>query len=160
MNGTAHWGRANGWIMFAQVALLNNLPENYPGRQKLIHLLLRQIVGVSRYQDSSGLWHQLLDKPASFLETSCSAMFVYSIAKAVNEGWIPKTYLDVAKKGWQGLETKINAKGEVENVCIGTNIHDDIAYYYTRPHPTEDPHVLGPVLLAGAELYKAVTAEK
>lgn len=157
MNGVAHWGRANGWLMFAQVALLNNLPENYPGRQNLIHLLLRQIVGVSRYQDPSGLWHQLLDKPDSYLETSCTAMFVYSIAKAVNEGWIPKRYLSIAKRGWQGLASKINARGAVEDVCIGTGIHDDIAFYYNRPHPTEDSHVFGPVLLAGAELYKAVS---
>lgn len=160
MNGVAHWGRANGWIMFAQVALLNNLPENYPGRKELIHLLLRQIVGISRYQDSSGLWHQLLDKPASFLETSCTAMFVYSIARAVNEGWIPKAYLKVAEKGWQGLETKITGQGTVENVCIGTNVSPYIAYYYNRPHPTDDPHALGPVLLAGSELYRAVSNEE
>ena len=159
MNGVAHWGRANGWLMLAQIALLNNLPEDYPGRQNLIHLLLRQIVGVSRYQDTSGLWHQLLDKPDSYLETSCTAMFVYSIAKAVNEGWIPKSYLSVAKKGWLGLETKINVKGAIENVCIGTGIQDDIAFYYNRPHPTEDSHAFGPVLLAGTELYKAISKE-
>lgn len=158
MNGVAHWGRANGWVMFAQVALLNNLPENYPGREELIHLLLRQIVGVSRYQDSSGLWHQLLDRPSSFPETSCTAMFVYSIARAVNEGWIPKVYLKIAGKGWQGLETKIAGDGTVEDVCIGTNVSPDIAYYYDRPHPADDPHALGPVLLAGSELYKAVSS--
>lgn len=156
MNGVAHWGRANGWIMMAQVALLNNLPENYPGREALVKSLQRQIVGVSRYQDSSGLWHQLLDRSDSFLESSASAMFVYSIARAVNEGWIPKTYLIVAEKGWSGLETKIDENGQVENVCVGTNVHDDINYYYTRPVKTEDPHALGPVLLAGSELYRAL----
>jgi rhamnogalacturonyl hydrolase YesR len=155
MNGVAHWGRANGWIMMAQVALLDHLPEDYPKRDELIHLLLRQIVGASRYQDQSGLWHQILDKPDSYLETSASAIFVYSIAKAVNEGWIPHSYLSVAKQGWKGLLTKINRYGEVENVSVGTAIEDDIHFYYTRPTELNELHALGPVLLAGSELIKA-----
>jgi rhamnogalacturonyl hydrolase YesR len=155
MNGVAHWGRANGWIMMAQVNLLQYLPESNPKRAELIHLLLRQIVGESRYQDNSGLWHQILDRPDSYLETSVTAMFVYSIAKAVNEGWIPDSYLSVAKRGWKGLLTKINKYGEVENVCIGTGIQDDIYFYYNRPKVLNDLHALGPVLLAGSELLKS-----
>jgi rhamnogalacturonyl hydrolase YesR len=154
MNGVAHWGRANGWIMMAQTNLLENLPENNPKRAELIHLLLRQIVGESRYQDPSGLWHQILDKPDSYLETSVTAMFVYSIAKAVNEGWIPHSYLSIAKQGWKGLLTKINKFGEIENVCVGTGIEDDINFYYTRPKELNNLHALGPVLLAGSELLK------
>src|SRR4030095_15401182 len=58
MNGVAHWGRCNGWVAMAQTELLDNLPANHPKRPELIKLLLRQIVGFSRYQDPSGLWHQ------------------------------------------------------------------------------------------------------
>jgi rhamnogalacturonyl hydrolase YesR len=155
MNGVAHWGRANGWIMMAQVALLEHLPKDYPKRQELIHLLLRQIVGASRYQDESGLWHQILNKPDSYLETSVTAMFVYSIAKAVNEGWIPHTYLSVAKKGWKGLKTKINKYGDVEDVCAGTAIQDNIQFYYNRPTNLNGLQGLGAVLLAGNALIKA-----
>src|SRR4029079_13751711 len=94
--GVARWGRFNGWVALAQVELLNNLPANHPKRADLIKLLERQIIGYSRYQDSSGMWHQLLDKPDSYLESSVTAMFIYTITKAVNEGWINKRYLTIA----------------------------------------------------------------
>jgi rhamnogalacturonyl hydrolase YesR len=155
LNGVAHWGRCNGWLMMAQTELLNNLPDGHPMKKELIQMLLKQIVGVSRYQDKSGVWRQLLDKPDSYLETSCSAMFVYSIAKAVNEGWIDKSYLNIAENGWKALETKVQADGKVEGICIGTGIEDNIAFYYNRPTELNDLHGLGPFLLAGVEMAKA-----
>jgi unsaturated rhamnogalacturonyl hydrolase len=155
MNGVAHWGRCNGWVAMAQVELLSNLPANHPKRAELIRLLLRQIVGYSRYQDQTGLWHQLLDKPDSYLETSVTAMFTYSVAKAVNEGWIPPSYLSIAREGWKGLLTKITPDGQLQDVCIGTDMEDDIKFYYTRPTQLNDTHGLGALLLAGTELIRA-----
>lgn len=158
--GVAHWGRSNGWVAVAQVELLNNLPLNHPKRQHLIELLLRQIVGFARYQDVSGLWHQLLDKPDSYLETSVTAMFTYAVAKAVNEGWIPKNYLSIARNGWEGTVSKINPDGQVRDICLGTNTSENIRYYYTRPTPLNDTHGLGAILLAATEIIKADRNEK
>lgn len=155
MNGVAHWGRANGWLAMAQVELLNNLPENHPKRQELIKLLLRQIVGYSRYQDQTGLWHQLLDKPESYLETSVTAMFTYAVARAVNQGWINTKYLAIAKEGWKGLSSKVTPQGELQDVCIGTNMEEDIKFYYTRPTELNDTHGIGAFLMAGDEMLKA-----
>ena len=155
LNGVARWGRCNGWIAMAQVELLNNLPADHPKRKELIDLLLRQIVGFARYQDLTGLWRQVLDRPDSYLETSATAMFVYAVARAVNEGWIPKNYLSIARDGWEGLCTKITQEGQVEEVCIGTGINDNIRFYLTRPRRLNDTHALGAVLLAGTEMVRA-----
>lgn len=154
-NGVARWGRCNGWIAMAQVELLSNLPANHPKRKELTELLLRQIIGFSRYQDISGLWHQVLDRPDSYLETSATAMFVYAVAKAVNERWIPQGYMTIAKDGWEGLASRITDNGEVKDVCIGTGIADNIRFYLTRPERLNDTHALGAVLLAGTEMIKA-----
>ena len=75
-----------------------------------------------------GLWHQLLDKPDSYLGSSCSAMFVSSIARAVNEGWIDKSYLSIAINGWKDLITKIQPDSQVQAICIGTEIEDNIKF--------------------------------
>jgi rhamnogalacturonyl hydrolase YesR len=155
MNGVGHWGRANGWLAVAQTELLNNLPANHPKRAELIHLLLRQIVGYARYQDQTGLWHQLLDKPDSYLETSVTAMYTYAVARAVNEGWIDPHYLSIAREGWKGLTAKVTPAGELEDVCIGTNMDEDIKFYYTRPKELNDTHGLGAFLLAGTEMLRA-----
>lgn len=153
--GVAHWLRCNGWIAMAQVQLIDNLPANNPNRKKLISLLQRQITGFARYQDTSGLWHQLIDKPDSYLETSGTAMFVYAVAKAVNEGWIPAAYLSIAKDGWNGLSKQVTTDGQIQNVCIGTGVASNIKFYYERPVKLNDIHVAGAFLLAGSEMIKA-----
>jgi rhamnogalacturonyl hydrolase YesR len=154
MNGVARWGRCNGWVALAQIELLNNLPVNHPKRPELTKLLLRQIVGFSRYQDTSGLWHQLLDKPESYLESSVTAMYVYTVAKAVNEGWINKRFITIAQRGWDALVKKITANGEIPDICIGTSVEEDISYYFDRPREINDTHGLGAFLMAGAEMIK------
>ena len=155
MNGVAHCGRCNGWVALAQVELLNNLPANHPKRAQLIKLLLRQIVGFSRYQDPSGMWHQILDKPDSYPESSVTAMFVYTVAKAVNEGWINKRFITIAQNGWDAVARKVTPDGQVADICIGTSIEEDIRYYYTRPTALNDTHGLGAFLMAGAEMVRA-----
>ena len=155
MNGVAHWGRCNGWVALAQVELLNNLPANHPKRAQLIRSLLRQIVGFSRYQDASGMWHQILDKPDSYSESSVTAMFVYTVAKAVNEGWINKRFITIAQNGWDAVAKKVTPDGQIADICIGTSIEEDIRYYYTRPTALNDTHGLGAFLMAGAEMVRA-----
>ncbi len=155
MNGVARWGRCNGWVAVAQAELLNNLPVNHPKRGTLIRLLLRQIAGFSRYQDPSGLWHQVLDRPDSYLESSVTAMFVYTVAKAVNEKWISPRFISIAQNGWDALVKKVSPDGQVADICIGTSIEEDIRYYYTRPVALNDTHGLGAFLMAGAEMLRA-----
>ena len=155
MPGVAHWGRCNGWVALAQTELLANLPVDHPKRAALIKLLLRQIAGFSRYQDPSGMWHQVLDKQDSYPESSVTAMFVYTVARAVNEGWIDKRFITIAQNGWDALAQKITADGQVPDICIGTSIEEDIRYYYTRPKELNDTHGLGAFLMAGAEMIRA-----
>ncbi|UKT65941.1 glycoside hydrolase family 88/105 protein [Pedobacter mucosus] len=152
--GVARWGRCNGWLALAQTELLAALPNNHPKRKQLIDLLMRQIVGFARYQDKSGLWNQVLDKRDSYLETSATAMFTYAVAKAVNEGWIPKSYISIAKEGWRGVASKVDGRGGVFDVCIGTGISDAVSFYYNRPVPYNDEHGVGPVIMAGTEMVK------
>ena len=154
-NGVAHWGRCNGWVMMAQVQLLNQLPKDYPKRKMIIKYLERQILGVAKYQGGNGLWHQILDKNDSYFETSCSAMFIYCIARAVNQGWIDARYGSIAIKGWEGLlSNKITFDGQVKDICVGTGIEDNMAFYYNRPAQLNDKHGLGSVIDAGIEIIK------
>ena len=152
--GVACWGRANGWVILAQVDLLDRLPKNYPQRDTLINLFQRQIIGIAKYQCSSGLWHQLTDKEDSYLETSCSAMFTYAIAMAINEGYLDKRYTSVALKGWEGVLKRIKPNGEIEGVCTGMIVSDNLVDYYNRPTPLNDIHGLdnrAPGSLGGAK---------
>lgn len=150
--GVAFWGRANGWAMLAQVDLLDRLPAGHPMRARLLELLRRHILGVAQYQGSEGLWHQLIDKSDSFLETSCTAMFSYAIARAVNKGYIEPRYGTIAQQGWKGVLSRVRPDGQVEGVCAGTGVSDDLVFYYNRPTPLNDAHGIGAIILAGAEI--------
>jgi rhamnogalacturonyl hydrolase YesR len=154
------WGRANGWVMVATVELLDLLPDDHSDKDALIKILQDQAKGTATVQSGSGLWHQMLDRPDSYLETSCSAMFVYSMAKGVNRGWLnPQQYGPTAIAGWCGVNSKISKEGKLSDVCIGTSYADDNIYYYHRP-ATDDMHGYGPVLLAGSEMIRLMKNEK
>jgi unsaturated rhamnogalacturonyl hydrolase len=153
-----YWGRANGWAVLAMSDLLDVLPKDHPGYPKVLAQLRVSLKGISELQSGSGLWHQMLDRNDSYLETSASAIFTYVIAHAVNQGWVsPTTYGSIAQAGWAGLSTRINAKGQVEGTCVGTTFASDMPYYYARPASVDALHGYGPAMLAAAEMIKLVT---
>jgi rhamnogalacturonyl hydrolase YesR len=150
------WARANGWMVVALCDLLDVLPRDHPGNEPVKAQLRAILRGVAEYQDgTTGLWHQMVDRNDSYLETSASAMFVYGLAHAVNQGWIsPTTFGSIAQAGWIGLTMRINKDGQVEGTCVGTTLASDQVYYYHRPASVYALHSYGPVLLAGAEMIR------
>ncbi len=155
LNPEFYWARANGWAMMATIELLDVLPPDHPARERLLETLRAHVRSVAKLQSGSGLWHQMLDKADSYLETSASAIFVYCIARAINRGYIaPTSYGSVAQAGWIGVSTRINARGQVEGSCVGTTLASDHVYYYNRPVSVYATHGYGPVLLAGAEMIR------
>ncbi len=149
------WGRANGWAAMAEVELLSVLPENHPGFAPALALLRAHIQGLAETQGINGLWHQLLDRPETYEETSASAMFVFAAARAINRGWIDaNAYGPMVSLGWNALAQKVNARGQVEGTCIGTGLAWDPMWYATRPSSVYAAHGYGPVLMAGAEMIK------
>jgi rhamnogalacturonyl hydrolase YesR len=150
-----YWARANGWAVLAMADLLDVLPKDHPGYPQVLAQLRKALRGIAQLQSGSGLWHQMLDRNDSYLETSASAIFVYVLAHAVNEGWIsPVTYGSIAQAGWAGLSTRIGERGQVEGTCVGTTFAGDQVYYYNRPVSAAALHGYGPTLLAGAEMIR------
>ena len=150
-----YWGRANGWAILTMVEVLDVLPENYPGRDKILALFKAHVRGLAACQSGEGFWHQLLDRNDSYPETSATAIYTYCIAHAINKGWVdPLAYGPVAVLGWHAVASKVNHAGEVEGTCVGTGMGFDPAYYYYRPVHKYAAHGYGPVLLAGGEMIR------
>jgi len=147
-----YWGRGGGWALMAMAELLSVMPETHPDRAKVLEIFRRGARGAAETQGGTGLWHQLLDKPDSYLETSASAMFTFAIARGVNRGWLPTSYAPVAQSGWRALEGRIRPDGQIEGICVGTTAAYDAVYYYNRPTELKAMQGYGPVLMAGAEM--------
>jgi rhamnogalacturonyl hydrolase YesR len=148
-----HWARANGWAIMAMTELLEVLPGDHPGRAAVLDLYRVHVRGLANCQGGDGLWHQLLDRNDSYLETSASAIFTYCITRGINRGWIdPLAYGPMASLAWNAVAKKVNDKGQVEGTCVGTNMGFEPNFYYYRPASALAAHGYGPVLLAGAEM--------
>jgi unsaturated rhamnogalacturonyl hydrolase len=149
------WGRGNGWVTVTLVETLSAMDEKDPLRPQLLDILRKQIDGLKKIQAPDGMWRQILDNPDLWEETSCTAMFAYGIARAVNRGWIDPSNMAVARKAFAGISKKVSATGEVADTCHGTNIGGTVEFYANRPHDGDDPHGHGPVVLAGTEILMA-----
>jgi rhamnogalacturonyl hydrolase YesR len=147
------WGRANGWAASALTNILDNTPKTHPKYQALLDSYLKLMNVLLKYQNSNGLWHQVILDDDSFEETSCTAMFVYSFAAGVHQGRLPTKFMTAAEKGWKGLTTKIE-NGLLTEVCCGTDESGIYNHYLNRPRITGDFHGMAPLLWAGTELIK------
>ena len=150
---TFHWGRANGWALLTLTEVLEALPQEHTEWKNILKLYKAHVAGIAACQSGNGFWHQLLDRNDSYLETSATAIYVYCIARGINNGWLDAvSYGPVAQLGWSAISTQINEKGQVENTCVGTGMAFDPAFYYHRPVNVYAAHGYGPVLFAGAEM--------
>lgn len=148
-----HWGRANGWAILTMCEVLDVLPPSHPKYDEIMSLLKAHAAGLARLQHHDGFWHQLLDRNDTYLETSATAIYTYCLAHAVNQGWLDaKVYGPVVQLGWHAIASKVNTKGQVEGVCVGTGMGFDPAFYAYRPTHVMAAHGYGPVLWAGAEM--------
>ncbi|MDT0677868.1 glycoside hydrolase family 88/105 protein [Autumnicola musiva] len=163
------WSRAMGWYGMAMVDVLDYLPEDHQGREKIINYLNEFAEAVTKVQDKeSGLWYQVLDqgdREGNYLEASGSSMFTYTFAKGVKKGYLPEKYMEVAKKGYEGILNNLitvedNGVVNLNQVCavagLGGDPYRDASYeYYVNEEiRSNDPKGTGPFILASLQLDK------
>jgi unsaturated rhamnogalacturonyl hydrolase len=121
------WARAMGWYAMALVDVLDWFPKDHPQRGELVAALSRTAAAIVKFQDSTGLWWQVMDRGVkgfehvkgldgsdmevipdrpngNYREASASCMFVYSLAKGVRMGYLPQSDEASAKRGWNGIQ--------------------------------------------------------
>lgn len=161
------WGRAMGWYAIALVDTLDYFPKNHPRRAELIAILNREAEAITKYQDKkSGVWYDIIDlptRPKNYLESSGSAMFVYSLAKGLRLGYLPEKYLKTVNTGWAGIKKEfikelpdgnLDWEGTVSVSGLGGNPYRDgsFDYYMSEKLRTNDAKGLGPAVMAAIEL--------
>ncbi|MDP4208567.1 MAG: glycoside hydrolase family 88 protein [Bacteroidota bacterium] len=163
------WGRSIGWYGMALVDALDFIPQNHPGRTKMIEIIKKVASGGEKYQDAkTGLWYQVVDqgtRKGNYLESSASSMFVYFYFKAVRMGFLDKKYLTVAHKGYNGILNNLIKKNNdgtisITNCCSvaglgGTPRRDgSFEYYISEKVIDNDLKTVGPFIMAGIEMEK------
>ena len=164
------WARAMGWYGVAMVDALDYFPKNHPGRDSIIGILNRFTKAIISVQDAkTGLWFDVLNmpnEPKNYKEASASSMFIYTMAKAVRMGYIPTTYFQQIKKGYDGIVKEFievdangqtNLKGTVSVSGLGGKPYRDgsFNYYMSEPVIVNDPKGMGAFIMCSAEMELA-----
>ena len=167
------WGRAEGWYVMALVDVLELMPEDQPERPELVAILNRVMEALMAVRDKeTHLWFQVPDKgdeEGNYLESTCSAMYCYAMAKGVRIGVLDKQYKKEAQQVLEGLKAhKIvtNEDGTLSLIdcCavagLGGNPFRDGTYdYYIHERiRKDDPKGVAPLILACLELHRIAPA--
>ncbi len=150
-----YWGRGNGWAAAAMAEVLPALPEDNKYYKPLLAAYLKMMNALLGFQGEDGMWHQLLDDPESYAETSCSGMFLFAMATGLENNWLSTgEYAGKVMKGWDALAGYVNEKGKVRDVCVGTNAKNKRKHYLTRPRSTGNYHGQAAVLWAATAMIR------
>jgi len=159
-----YWGRGNGWVAAGMTELLRSLPKNHPRRARILAGYQKMMASLLKYQGNDGLWHQLIDHPEAWDETSSTGMFTFAMVTGVKNGWLDrKTYGPAARKAWLGLVQHINKDANVTDVCVGTNkgnlevgpdVEKQLQFYLARPRQVGDLHGQAPILWSATALMR------
>ncbi|WP_223285344.1 glycoside hydrolase family 105 protein [Paenibacillus sp. PL91] len=153
------WGRSLGWYGLAAAQFLDEIAEGEAGRAELEAVLADFSRALIKYQDAkSGLWYQVVDKghlADNWLETSCTCLFVYTLARAYKLGLVGEDCLEAAKLGFEGLVRVVQYDEQgrfiLPDICIGTSA-GDYENYVTRPTSQNDLHGVGAFVMACVEM--------
>jgi len=164
------WSRSIGWYAASLVDVLDYLPKETKGREKVLAIVKNLAATLIRYQDpTSGVWYQVTDqgnRKGNYLESSASSMFVYFLSKSINKGYIAKSYVAPTTKAFNGLiKTFIKNEADgtitITNCCAvaglgGDKVYRDgsFEYYIGEPVIENDPKSVGPFILASIQFEK------
>ena len=149
------WGRGDGWFAAGMAEMLRSLPADHPDRARILRGYKLMMASLLKYQGADGMWHQLIDHPEAWPETSSSAMFAFAMITGVKHGWLDgPTYGPVARKAWIAVVGYIDQNNNVTQVCEGTNKLNSLDYYLQRRRRTGDQHGQAPVMWAASALLR------
>ena len=164
------WSRSMGWYMMAMVDVLDFLPKDQPQRPEIIRILTDLSASLEKFRDKkTGMWYQVTDKggeKGNYIESSGSAMFIYSWAKAAQKGYLPKSYGEKAEKAYKQFVKqfiKKNTDGTISltDACSvaglgGSPRYRDGSYdyYISEPKRDNDPKAVAPFIMASVLLKK------
>jgi unsaturated rhamnogalacturonyl hydrolase len=164
------WSRAIGWYMMALVDVLDFMPENHPRRTEIIRILNDISVTIEKYRDpATGMWYQVTDKvgaEGNYLESSGSAMFIYTWVKGAQNGFLPKVFEEKGRAAYDQYVkrfVKENPDGTitVTDACEVAGLGGEkeyrdgsYAYYISTPRRDNDPKAVAPFIKVSVLLDK------
>lgn len=146
------FGRAQAWLLRGFGETLPYLPPDSAEFKQVHDMMVGLANTLLRYQDKDGFWHQVVDHPESFQETSATALISFYFARAIREGYLPRERFEAAsRKAFAALaKHRISSDGIIYGGAMATPPFRSLQSYLSRPTLIQDPHAVGAVLMAAA----------
>jgi len=114
----AFWGTGNGWAVSGLARLIDGLPDRLrDAKERYIRVVSQTVTACLAYKRDDHLFHDVLDKPDTFMEVNFPQMLVYTIKRGVRGGWLPETLAAEADKMRRAVHKQVSPHGFVQNVC-------------------------------------------
>lgn len=126
------WGRGNGFPALGLAMCLDQLPATRPEHAEMLTAFRNHLAALRRHQDSSGMWHQVIDRPESYRELTATCMITYAMLRGVQQGWLEEDYIPAIRKAWEALKLRIGDDGALVDVCTGTGKQRSLRDYFDR----------------------------
>ncbi len=114
----AFWGVGNGWTVAGIARVIDLLPEEMRAERDGLAAKNAALIGaLLRYVRADGLFHDVVDDSATFVETNLSQMLSYAIYRGIASGWLDSAYRPQADRMRDAACAKVDAYGLVRDVC-------------------------------------------
>lgn len=112
------WGGGNGWAAAGLARVVRSLPsERESDRRRVAGYAHELIDGCLEHQRPDGLFHNVVDRPDTFVETNLAQMLAYAIYTGVRSGWLPASYRVHADHMRDAARNRMDAYGFVQGAC-------------------------------------------
>jgi rhamnogalacturonyl hydrolase YesR len=116
------WGGGNGWAAAGLARVLRSMPpERRQDRDRLAAFAREIVDGCLRHQRPDGLFHDVVDRPATFVETNLAQMLAFAVYEGVRAGWLPSSYRAHADRMHAAARAKMDEHGFVQGACGAPN---------------------------------------
>jgi unsaturated rhamnogalacturonyl hydrolase len=112
------WGTGQGWAAAGLARVIRLLPPERRQERERLAAFARDIIdGCLVFQRPDSLFHDVVDKPETFVETNLAQMLSYAIYTGAAGGWLDRKYLAKADAMRRAARAKMDQYGFVHGVC-------------------------------------------
>ena len=158
-NNPGLWSRGNGWLVAAWGEPCTSRDPAHSGYRTMLKAWQQYCCLIAAFQQPSGLFRQLLNRPTSFEEASGTALFCTGFALGARHGTLPAEFGTIAWRAFCGLRRLTDRDGNIHNTSTYAG-----GYNYERQYETcaryNEPHGDGTTISACVAMHQLLAAKK
>lgn len=118
----AAWGRGNAFPALGLALALSDFPKDHAAYAHMMAEFQQHMFVLAEFQDEDGMWHEVIDVPGSYAETSATAMIGIAMERGIRNGWLdPAAYQPRVNRAFRAVLARVGKNGQLVDVCESTN---------------------------------------